>query len=265
MRLLYFDETEKINSISNELLRRLGQSRDQLLYAQKKENAALLVCSHQLTSNAILMDMVDDILVNLMSKLKKQKWFKFQTKVHLLEAAKSVNKGVHKAFNNSRVSVNYLVDVADAIDDKSKLDLLKLQNAIQLYLGKYDLSRNDLLVDMIQVYVMLSLNNQDYNNKLEAMTKIYNAFYDSWFSNVSGKSALSHWEIGLNQYLASLNLKVELNLNDSVLIRAGACALGRTVNNTSNLEEAVSMADDSELDSELLQDIKEAYEILGLI
>lgn len=262
MKLLYFDETEKINRIPEEALIQAHTTRKQLLDKQIKENAALFVCSSMLGINHIIEEVIDSYLVELMPKLRKQKWFKFTIKVSLNKAYEEIGKAIKMSMKTSVSSSEYMMDLSDKTGESMDLDLFKLKNAILLEIGKYKFKDQEVLSDMILVYGFLQYANNRYNSVLEHMNKIYPALYDTWFNHASALIPLQCWSKGLEDYLKQFHKDTNINLSDSFLVTCGFHKIESDFSPESitKHQEEIECEDNSEI-SQMLQ---EAYEILNI-
>jgi len=222
MKLLFFDETKRIMSIPDEVLKSCHKTREQLLNEQEKENAALLICATQLGPIYSLMEVIDTYLIDLMPQLKRKNWFKFNIKFNFNATDEKLDNIIKSTLRNSLTDDQVLIDLSDEVANFIKIDLFKLENAIYLDLSKKlpKFKDNKILSKIIVTYILIKVSVSYYESIIKSMEKIYPAQYDSWFGGKIRREILYHWELGLEFYLKSNNIK-EINLNESQEINWG--------------------------------------------
>lgn len=262
MRLLYFDETEKILSLPQKLLP-LGFSKENLLKKQELENAALLVCSNQLGVNHLVMELVDSLLVDLLPKLKQKKWFKFRIKKNVTATIRDLKSFLRNSYRNSNSNQEYMMDMSDELQDDSKFNIFKVKNAIGLELTKQGVKDHELLDDIILIYMLLLWINNNYTNVISHMNNIYNALYDTWFHDAGAYSALASWRIVVSDCMHVFNINKDIDFSKSELINSGCGLIDHQFNNNT-IASKITPKVDSKLDSDIEKDLLEAYKLLNI-
>lgn len=260
MKLLYFDETAKIMALPDEGLP-IGYSKQSLLKQQEKENAALLVCAASLGINHLVMELVDSLLVDLLPKLKSQKWFKFKIKKNIIKSSELIKDSLQKSYKTSRTPHEYMMEISDELTTTSKDIIFKLTNAVNIEIGRVIKSDHSLLDQMIVIGILLSWINSHYESVLESMNKVYPALYDSWFSEASASIPRKLWNEAIEVYSKQLPFEETLDINNSQLIITGWGMLNNWFTPTTIQDKILPEITVENTDSP--DDLTEAYRILG--
>lgn len=186
----------------------------------KQENAALTMCGGMLGNCYLLAEVCESLMVDALNSFKKEKWFKHTTKKFLKDASSKLHTTIFSSINGSSTNADYMREVADALLEELKPDLFKLKQAILIEVNKHKILYSYSLADMILIDVLLRYIGIEYDDVLEHMKTIYDAYYDSWYypARCTGPSKL--WSEGLESF-ARKYLPEQLDLNGVLTITNG--------------------------------------------
>lgn len=238
-------------------------SPEKLQEMQQQENAALAMCGGLLGNCYLLSEVVENLMINTLSKCKKEKWYKHNIKYSFNRAKEEIHKTISTSINNSPTDSDYMREVADAIYAILKMDLFKLQNAIQIELTKHKVPYANLLAEILLIDILLRYINMEYDEVIEYMNTIFKAFYDSWYHPARCEGPAKLWTQGLEAFDKSF-IKEQVDLNNIPTIKNGIIIIQNKMHSTEVAEAAKKEASKYAEDGGGQEFYNKALDILGV-
>ena len=238
-------------------------SKETLIEMKQRENAALAMCGGLLGNCYLLAEVVENLMINSLNNFSKEKWFKQDIKCYIKKAKEETHITIASSINNSPTDADYMREVADAIYEIIKPDLFKLNNAVLLELNKRKVQYSNSLADIVTIDILLRYINLEYDDILEYMQTIFNAFYDSWYHPARCEGPAYWWNKGM-QAFAKRFVPEELNLNNLPTIQNGITIIQKRMHSTEVADAAKAEASKYADDGGGQALYEKALEILGV-
>lgn len=238
-------------------------SLEKLQAMQQQENAALAMCGGLLGNCYLLSEVVENLMVDTLGKLKKEKWYKHQIKWYFNRAKDELHKTISTSTNNSPTNGDYMREVADALYELLKLDLFKLKNAILLELNKLKIPYADYIADILVIDILLRYINMEYDDVIAYMNTIFKAFYDSWYYPAKCEGPTKLWQQGL-ELVSKQFVKDEIDLNGIPTIKNGIAIIQNKMHSAEVADAAKNEASQYAEDGGGQELYSKALNILGI-
>ena len=239
-------------------------SQETLVEMKKKENAALAMCGGLLGNCYLLAEVAENLMVNTLGKLKKESWYKQAIKYSFKKSFDEIHTAIINSIRNSPTNPDYMREVADAIYEIIKPDLFKLNNAVLIELNKRKVQYSNSLADIITIDILLRYINLEYDDILEYMQTIFNAFYDSWYHPARCEGP-AYWGNKGMQAFAKRFVPEELNLNNLPTIQNGIAIIQKRMHSAEIADAAKAEASQYADDGGGQALYEKALEILGVV
>lgn len=205
---------------------------------KEREKAAINMCGGLLGNCYLLAEIAENLMVDAIARFKKEGWYKFELKQCFQKARTELHSIIARSIMNSPTNADYMREVADATYDLIKLDLFKLKNSILIEVGKGNVKYPDTCADIAIIDIILRLIGIEYDDALEYMSTVFDAYYDSWYHNAKCEGPAFWWNKGLqlfgNKYVAG-----KVDLNHSVAIQNGVTIIQKRMH-SADIAEAAS-------------------------
>ncbi|MCF0130955.1 MAG: hypothetical protein HUJ71_04470, partial [Pseudobutyrivibrio sp.] len=144
-----------------------------------------------------------------------------------------------------------------------KPDLFKLQQAILIELGKYNIEHTEILTELIVVDIMLRYINVEYDDAVEYMKTVFPANYDSWYGSARCSKPSRMWGNGLDEFGRKF-VPDDLDLNNITTIKNGLKIIQKKMHSLEVKEAAKREASQSSDGSGGEELYNKSLEILGI-
>lgn len=238
-------------------------SPEKLQAMKQRESAALAMCGGLLGNCYLLSEVVENLMVNTIGKLKKEKWYKHQIKWYFNRAKDELHKTISNSINNSPTNGDYMREAADALYELLKLDLFKLQNAILLELNKLKIPYADYIADILVIDILLRYINMEYDDVIAYMNTIFKAFYDSWYYPAKCEGPTKLWKQGL-ELVSKQFVKDEVDLNGIPTIKNGIAIIQNKIHSAKIADAVKNEASQYAEDGGGQELYNKALDILGI-
>lgn len=208
---------------------------------KEKENAALAMCGGLLGNCYLLAEITENLMINMMARFKKEKWYRFDIKHYFKASYKELHSSISRSIIGSPTNPDYMREMADSMYDILKPDLFKLRNALSIELYKYNIPYTESCIDIVLIDILLRYIGMEYDDTLRYMKTIFDAYYDSWYHGAKCEGAAFWWNEGLKQFSDKYVLE-EVNLNSIPTIQNGISILQKRMHDNSVTDRAISEA-----------------------
>lgn len=224
-----------VSRTSNDVLQR------QFLQAKEKEDAALTMCGGYLGECFLLGGVIDWVIFNMQEELRGKKWFKQEIKQCFNGSAKSLADTLRDCRCKSPSGSQYMIEMTDALHNALELDLFKLEQSINLELGKSGVKDSGVVSKLLLVNILFQYIQYRYDQTIEYMRGIYNAFYDSWFRYARMDRASSLWNKGVCLYIVRYEDK-KVDMDSMYYVKVGLKIIGDKLHNSDVMNKVKEVA-----------------------
>lgn len=196
-----------------------------------KESAALAMCGGMLGNCYLLAEVTEGMILDTLAKFKHEKWFKQEIKKYFNTSFSDLHSTIISSISGSPTSADYMREAADAIYTILKQDIFKLRNAVSLELNRRKVEQADILTDMITVDIMFKCISVEYDDVLQYMETIFNAYYDSWYCPAKCKSPAYWWNKGMQAFAAKY-IKDTVDITNTPNIQNGIAVIQKKMHST---------------------------------
>lgn len=233
------NETMKLLGFQGKLNSKISEKTIKEMKA--KEQAALTMCGGLLGNCYLLAEITENIMINAIAQFKKEKWFGFQIKFCFKKSREELHNSIYRSIAGSPTNSDYMREMADATYALLKPDLFKLQNSIELELGKASVPYVKSCAEIVIVDILLRYIGLEYDDALAYMKNIFDAYYDSWYHGAKCESPAYWWNKGLKMFSDNY-VKSDIDLNTVPAIQNGVYIIQKRMHDSSITEQAAKEA-----------------------
>lgn len=211
---------------------------------QAREKQVISICGGQLGDCYILTELLNTLMVNYFSRYKKRKkqkqcsWYRELCKKYLNESFDEVVKSLTIAKGGSVSPTQYLIDFADAAEERLKPLLLELQKQVRFYLQLQNATHEEDASELLTLYALFGCINQAYEGHISFLAaqpfwdKSWNkvldkpdwfngwdeGFYDSWFDHAGLGKAFDLYNKGMIWFIKHTRINLPSDKNGIFVI-----------------------------------------------
>ena len=168
----------------------------------KKVKEAELLCRDRLIESYFLCEIIDNMIIEAIGEMKKEKWFKSDIK-HSINVAKNISRrNLMYARQYSSCDKDGLLEASDRIYEMIKMDLYKMGNGCEIELAQQGVENARIMSIFICLKYMFYFQQMHVQTILDYVKEnILNYDFGKFYSEVDSKDVDYWWTRGFKLYV----------------------------------------------------------------